>query len=81
MILIRVWSEEESWISKSKEKFYLLYCQQVKLIADVHCNKNTMICDFIDRITISNPNEGASSDEVDARINFSDSKPSIIWTC
>ena len=73
MILIRAWSEEDSWITKSKEKFSLLYCQQVWLIVEVHCNKNGIICDFKDRITIPNPNEGASSDEGDVRINFSDS--------
>jgi len=56
-----------------KKIFSLLYCQKVILIAEVHCNKNGIICDFIDRIIIPNPNEGASSDEGDARIDFSDS--------
>jgi len=38
----------------------------------VYCNKNGIICGFIDRIVIPYTNERASSDEVDARINFSD---------
>ena len=55
--------------------FSLLYCQQLRLIAEVHCNKDGIICDFIERIIIPNPNDGASSDEGNAGISFSDSTP------